>query len=55
MALWFAIIRVRELMQQSSQVARYANNRWATRAQRSTRVSVNLEDALAEQWKEQYD
>lgn len=54
MALWFAVIRVRELMQQSSRVGQYQSNRWATRAQRSQRVSLNLDDAFAEQWAENY-
>ena len=54
MALWFAVIRVRELMQQSSRVGNYQSNRWATRAQRSQRVSLNLDDAFAEQWAENY-
>ena len=54
MALWFAVIRVRELMQQSSRVGSYQSNRWATRAQRSQRVSLNLDDAFAEQWAENY-
>jgi hypothetical protein len=54
MALWFAIIRVRELMQQSSRVGQYQQNRWATRAQRAQRGSLNLDDAFAEQWSEHY-
>jgi hypothetical protein len=54
MALWFAVIRVRELMQQSSKVGQYQSNRWATRAQRSQRVSLNLDEAFAEQWVENY-
>jgi hypothetical protein len=54
MALWFAVIRVRELMQQSSRVGQYQNNRWATRAQLSTRGSINLDDAFASQWAEHY-
>jgi hypothetical protein len=54
MALWFAIIRVRELMQQGSKVAQYQNNRWATRAQRASRVGINLDEAFAEQWTETY-
>ena len=54
MALWFAIIRIRELMQQSSFATRYANNRWATRAQREKRHSVNLDEAFAQQWAENY-
>jgi hypothetical protein len=54
MALWFAIIRVRELMQQGSNIARYQQNRWATRMQRAQRGSVNLDDAFAAQWEETY-
>lgn len=54
MALWFAIIRVRELMQHSSHMAQYQNNRWATRAQRSTRGSINLDEAFADQWADNY-
>ena len=55
MALWFAIIRVRELMQQSSRVGQYQTNRWATRAQMSSRGSLNLDEAFAEQWAETYN
>ena len=54
MALWFAIIRVRELMQQSTRIGTYATNRWATRAQMSQRGSINLDEAIAEQWQETY-
>jgi hypothetical protein len=54
MALWFAIIRIRELMQQSSQVGQYQNNRWATRAQKQQRMSLNLDEAFAEQWVDTY-
>ena len=54
MALWFAIIRVRELMQHSSHMTQYANNRWTTRAQRAMRGSINLDDAFAEQWAENF-
>jgi hypothetical protein len=54
MALWFAIIRIRELMQSNSQVGQYATNRWSTRAQISRRGSLNLDDAFAEQWSQQY-
>ena len=54
MALWFAIIRVRELMQSSSRVGQYQTNRWATRAQMSSRGSLNLDEAFAEQWSETY-
>jgi hypothetical protein len=55
MALWFAIIRIRELMQQSSRVGQYQTNRWATRAQMSSRASLNLDEAFAEQWAETYN
>jgi len=52
MALWFAVIRIRELMQQSSRVGQYQNNRWATRYQKASRGSLNLDEAFAEQWAE---
>jgi hypothetical protein len=54
MALWFAIIRIRELMQQSTRVGQYQSNRWATRAQMSQRGSINLDEEFASQWAEQY-
>ena len=54
MALWFAVIRCRELMQTSSRIGQYQNNRWATRAQKSNRGSLNLDEAFAEQWQETY-
>jgi hypothetical protein len=54
MALWFAIIRIRELMQQSSRVGQYQTNRWATRAQMASRGSLNLDEAFAEQWAQTY-
>jgi len=54
MALWFAIIRIRELMQQGSKVGQYQNNRWATRSQKQQRMSLNLDEAFAEQWQETY-
>ena len=54
MALWFAIIRIRELMQTSSRVGQYQQNRWATRAQKASRGSLNLDEAFAEQWSENY-
>ncbi len=49
-----AFLRLRELMQQSTVIARYSENRWATRAQLSKRGTVNLDLALQEQWQEQY-
>jgi hypothetical protein len=54
MALWFAIIRVRELMQNTSRVGQYQSNRWATRHQMSSRGSINLDEAFAEQWVQTY-
>ena len=54
MALWFAIIRVRELMQHSSHMTQYQSNRWATRYQRAQRGSINLDEAFADQWSQQY-
>jgi hypothetical protein len=54
MALWFAIIRIRELMQQSSKVGQFQNNRWATRSQIQQRMSLNLDEAFAEQWVDTY-
>ena len=54
MALWFAVIRIREVMQQASRTSQYTTNRWATRAQMDNRYAVNLDDAFAEQWQEQY-
>jgi len=54
MALWFCIIRIRELMQQSTRIGSYNNNRWATRAQLAQRVAINVDEAIAEQWNELY-
>jgi len=54
MALWFAVIRIRELMQKSSQATQYQSNRWATRAQVERRFAINLDDAFADQWSNQY-
>lgn len=54
MALWFTIIRIRELMMKDSHTRRYANNRWATRVQQSNRVVVNLDEMIAEQWQANY-
>ena len=54
MALWFAVIRIRELMQQSTRIGQYQNNRWATRAQMAGRGSIQLDEAFASQWADQY-
>ena len=54
MALWFAVIRARELIQSGTKVTPYLNNRWATRAQMEQRYLINLDDAFSEQWSEIY-
>jgi hypothetical protein len=54
MALWFAIIRIREMMQQNSQTTKWMNNRWSTRFQKQQRGSINLDEAFADQWSEVY-
>jgi hypothetical protein len=54
MALWFAVIRIRELMQNNSNASRYLSNRWSTKAQMSNRYAINLDDAFAEQWHDTY-
>jgi hypothetical protein len=54
MALWFAVIRIRELMQNNSNTSKYLSNRWATKAQMNNRYAINLDDAFAEQWHDIY-
>jgi hypothetical protein len=54
MALWFAVIRVREMMQKSAFSTKYANNRWTTNAQRATRYTVNLDEEIQAQWEHTY-
>jgi hypothetical protein len=41
-------------MQQTSTASKFANNRWATKAQRQQRHSIDLNEAFAEQWAETY-
>jgi hypothetical protein len=41
-------------MQQSSKVGQFQTNRWATRAQKQSRMSLNLDEAFAEQWEDTY-
>jgi hypothetical protein len=55
MALWFAVIKVRELMQQSLRGATFMNNRWATRGQQANRHSVSLTELKSAQWSEIYN
>ena len=54
MALWFAVIRAREMIQKNTNVTPYLNNRWATRSQMESRYSINLDDAFAEQWSDTF-
>ena len=54
MAMWFAVIRIRELMQQNTRAIQYVGNRWATRAQKEQRGSINLDEAFHEQWQDIY-
>lgn len=54
MALWFAVIRCREFMQQNSNLQKWAHNRWATKAQKEKRYTINIDDAVARQWQETY-
>ena len=54
MALWFAVIRARELIQSGSRVVHFAQNRWATRGNRNNRYTINLDEAYADQWQENY-
>jgi hypothetical protein len=50
MAMWFCVIRLREMMQRNSHLSKFSNNRWATRSQLQNRVTINLDEAFAEQW-----
>jgi hypothetical protein len=54
MALWFAVLRAREFMQQTNHLQKFASNRWVTRAQSAQRYTINLDEAFSEQWAEQY-
>ena len=54
MAMWFAVIRARELIQSGTKVTPYLTNRWATRAQMERRVSINLDEAFSSQWQDNF-
>lgn len=54
MALWFAIIRARELMQKSFAGSNWNKNRWVTKNQASRRRIVNLDEMAAEHWQQTY-
>ena len=50
MALWFAVIRARELMQRNTNTQKFANNRWVTRGQAANRGIMNMNEAYQEYW-----
>ena len=54
MALWFGIIRIRELMNEGLNIAGHGRNRWSTTAQRNTRMTINLDEEYAQQWANNY-
>jgi hypothetical protein len=54
MALWFAVLRAREFMQQTNHLQKFSSNRWTTRAQSAQRYTINLDEAFSEQWADQY-
>jgi len=54
MALWFTVIRARELIQKNTNVTPYMSNRWATRSQMERRTAINLDEAFASQWSERF-
>jgi hypothetical protein len=54
MALWFAVIKVREMMQQSLRGASFMNNRWATRGQQAKRTTISLSELKQAQWADNY-
>jgi hypothetical protein len=54
MAMWFAVIRAREMIQKNTNVTPYLTNRWATKSQMESRYSINLDDAFAEQWSDTF-
>ena len=54
MALWFAVIRAREMIQSGTRITQYTTNRWATRSQMERRGSINLDEAFAAQYEPIY-
>ena len=55
MAMWFAVIRARELITSGTRLTPYLNNRWATKSQMDQRYAVNLDNAFQEQWANLYN
>ena len=54
MALWFAEIRFKELIQQSGYAQNHSYNRYATKKNISQRGVVNLDELAAAQHSEEY-
>ena len=54
MALWFAVIRAREMISNGTRITQYTTNRWATRSQMDRRGSINLDEAYAAQYEPTY-
>ena len=54
MALWFAIIKVREMMQSNMRGVSFMNNRWATRGQNARRTTISLSELKQAQWADNY-
>lgn len=54
MALWFAVIKIREMMQSNMRGVSFMNNRWATRGQNARRTTISLSELKQAQWSENY-
>ena len=54
MALWFAVIKVREMMQSNMRGVSFMNNRWATRGQNARRTTISLSELKQAQWADNY-
>ena len=54
MALWFAVIKIREMMQNNMRGVSFMNNRWATRGQNARRTTISLSELKQAQWSENY-
>ena len=54
MALWFAVIKVREMMQNNMRGVSFMNNRWATRGQNARRTTISLSELKQAQWADNY-
>lgn len=54
MALWFAVIKIREMMQSNMRGVSFMNNRWATRGQNARRTTISLSELKQAQWSDNY-